>query len=148
MQLRKPISVLVIIYNYAHQFLLIKRTDDANFWQSVTGGVEQNESLLETAYRELKEETGIDAHALGIKIKDHKSINQYEIRPCWRHRYIEGANMNTEHVFSICVPNDIKITLNPHEHTHYEWLTQKAAVLRAWSPSNQKEIRSIKSNSQ
>ncbi|MBD1583038.1 dihydroneopterin triphosphate diphosphatase [Pseudoalteromonas sp. S16_S37] len=143
MQLRKPISVLVVIYNEAKEFLLIKRADDACFWQSVTGGVELNESLLDTAYRELKEETGIDARALGIEIKDHHSTNQYEIRPCWRHRYVEGAKINTEHVFSICVPSDTQIKLDPNEHTDYQWLTQACAAKKAWSPSNRKEILNI-----
>ncbi|CAM4204929.1 dihydroneopterin triphosphate diphosphatase [Pseudoalteromonas byunsanensis] len=144
MSLRKPVSVLVVIYNDIGEFLLIRRADDASFWQSVTGGVEHHESPLQTAYRELKEETGIDARALGIEIVDHQHSNQYKIRECWLHRYITGAKVNTEHVFSICVPKDVEVTLDPNEHTQYLWLSQSEAIDKAWSPSNAKEISNIK----
>ncbi|WP_105169761.1 dihydroneopterin triphosphate diphosphatase [Pseudoalteromonas sp. T1lg23B] len=144
MPLRKPVSVLVVIYNDIGEFLLIRRADDASFWQSVTGGVEQHESPLQTAYRELEEETGIDAKALGIEVVDHQHTNQYEIRECWRHRYIAGAKVNTEHVFSVCVPEGIEVKLDPNEHTQYLWLSQSEAAKKAWSPSNAKEINDIK----
>ncbi|MCF6436628.1 dihydroneopterin triphosphate diphosphatase [Pseudoalteromonas sp. MMG022] len=143
MPLRQPVSVLVVIYNDAGKFLLIQRADDAEFWQSVTGGVEHNESPLQTAYRELKEETGIDAQALGIEIVDHKRTNHYEIRECWQHRYIAGAKINTEHVFSVCVPSHIEVILDPNEHTQHLWLNQSTAADKAWSSSNAKEIRNI-----
>ncbi|MGO2167308.1 NUDIX domain-containing protein, partial [Pseudoalteromonas sp.] len=78
--LRQPYSVLVVIYKKSKDFLLIQRADDANFWQSVTGGIDEGEKPLETAYRELLEETGIDARALGITIREHHKTNQYAIR--------------------------------------------------------------------
>ena len=59
--LRKPFSVLVVIYKKNKDCLLIQRTDDANFWQSVTGGIDEGETPVVTAYRELLEETGIAA---------------------------------------------------------------------------------------
>ncbi|MBQ4875736.1 dihydroneopterin triphosphate diphosphatase [Pseudoalteromonas luteoviolacea] len=141
--LRQPLSVLVVIYNQNKQFLILQRKDDPEFWQSVTGGIDRGEEPLTTAYRELKEETGIDAHALGIKIKQHNSINQYEIRPQWRHRYESNAKINSEHVFSVCVPNDVQVTLCDEEHTDYIWLNQQSAANKVWSASNKKEILAI-----
>ncbi|KKE82185.1 dihydroneopterin triphosphate diphosphatase [Pseudoalteromonas luteoviolacea] len=141
--LRQPISVLVVIYNQDKQFLILQRKDDPDFWQSVTGGVDRGELPLTTAYRELKEETGIDAHALGLKIKCHEVINQYEIRPQWRYRYESNALINCEHVFSVCVPNDVTVTLCEEEHTDYVWLNQPEAADKVWSASNQKEILAI-----
>lgn len=143
MALRKPFSVLVVIYNIEQQFLLIRRTDDSTFWQSVTGGIDDGESAIDTAYRELKEETGIDAKALGIEVIDHHTTNHYDIRPCWQHRYIANAKENTEYVFSICVPSKIKITLNPSEHTEYKWLSQTEAAQLAWSDTNKQAILNI-----
>ncbi|MCF2856175.1 dihydroneopterin triphosphate diphosphatase [Pseudoalteromonas sp. SMS1] len=141
--LRQPASVLVVIYNENKQFLLLQRKDDCEFWQSVTGGIDHGESCLETAYRELREETGIDARALNLQIKQHNKQNHYEIRPQWRHRYVEGALINTEHVFSICVPNHIQVTLCAEEHTDFVWLSQADAASKAWSDSNKQEILAI-----
>ena len=141
--LRKPFSVLVVIYRKNKDCLLIQRTDDANFWQSVTGGIDEGETPITTAYRELLEETGIDARALGLTMQDHKKTNQYTIRESWRHRYQANALVNTEHVFSICVPDDITIVLDPNEHTDFVWLTQQQAAEKAWSPSNRDEILAL-----
>ncbi|TMO61826.1 dihydroneopterin triphosphate diphosphatase [Pseudoalteromonas aurantia] len=143
MPLRKPYSVLVVIYNANNEFLLIRRTDDINFWQSVTGGIDEGELPIDTAYRELLEETGIDAKQQDLVITDLEKTHQYEIRPCWRHRYIENAITNTEYVFSICVPNQTQIKLDPNEHTAYKWLPQQAAAALAWSNSNKEEILAI-----
>lgn len=138
--LRQPFSVLVVIYKRNKDCLLIQRTDDANFWQSVTGGIDKGETPAMTAQRELLEETGINAPALGLTIYDHNKTNQYEIRSAWLHRYEKHAHINTEHVFSICVPDDIKVTLDPSEHTNYLWLSQQDAAKKAWSPSNKEAI--------
>ena len=141
--IRKPFSVLVVIYKENRDFLLIQRTDDPSFWQSVTGGIDEGETPVETAYRELLEETGIDAGALGLVIHDHNKTNQYTIRKSWRYRYQPNATINTEHVFSICVPNNIHIQLDPNEHTDFVWLTQQQAANKAWSPSNRDEILAL-----
>jgi len=141
--LRQPFSVLVVIYKQNKDCLLIQRADDANFWQSVTGGIDEGEKPLKTAHRELLEETGIDASALGLAIRDHQKTNQYTIRESWRHRYHANALINTEHVFSICVPDDISIRLDPCEHTDYMWLSQQQAAEKAWSPSNRDEILAL-----
>lgn len=141
--LRQPYSVLVVIYKKSKDFLLIQRADDANFWQSVTGGIDEGEKPLETAYRELLEETGIDARALDITIRDHHKTNQYAIREQWRYRFQDGALINTEHVFSICVPDDTAPLLDPNEHTDFIWLTQQQAAEKAWSPSNRDEILNL-----
>ena len=45
MSLKRPESVLVIIYDQHHRVLVMQRDDDASFWQSVTGTIEIEEQF-------------------------------------------------------------------------------------------------------
>jgi dATP pyrophosphohydrolase len=155
-----PESVLVVIYTVDLEVLLIERADKAGFWQSVTGSKDTlAESLIETAAREVHEETGIvidgfgparDANRIGKKnvastvpttnLCDWKLSNVYDIYPVWRHRYAPGITRNTEHVFGLHVPRDIPITLAPREHVNYLWLPYREAADKCFSPSNAEAI--------
>jgi dATP pyrophosphohydrolase len=121
--------------------LLIERADRAGFWQSVTGSLDAlDESLELAATRELFEETGIVADGETIVLRDWGVSNIYEIYPTWRHRYAPGVTRNTEHVFSVCVPRDIPITLSPREHVAHAWLPLLDAADRCFSASNAEAI--------
>jgi dATP pyrophosphohydrolase len=136
-----PESVLVLIHTADMQVLLIERDDRPGFLQSVTGSLDaHDEPLLQTATRELFEETGIVADGDSIRLHDWQLSNVYEIYPVWRHRYAPGVTHNTEHVFSVCVPRDIPITLSPREHTRYAWLPWLEAADRCFSSSNAEAI--------
>ena len=55
-----PESVLVVIHTPQLDVLLLERADHPGFWQSVTGSKDTvEEPLLQTALREVMEETGI-----------------------------------------------------------------------------------------
>lgn len=134
-----PESVLVVIYTPAHEVLLIERSDNPGFWQSVTGSRDTpDEPFVQTALREVFEETGIsgDINALA----DWGVSNIYEIYPAWRARYAPGVTHNTEHVFGLCVPARMRVTLNPREHTAFEWLPWLEAADRCYSPSNAEAV--------
>ena len=136
-----PESVLVVIHTADLEVLLIERADRPGFWQSVTGSLDRiDEPLLDTAARELFEETGIVADGARIRLRDWHLSNVYEIYPVWRHRYAPGVTRNTEHLFSVCVPRDITITLSPREHTAHAWLPYQEAAERCFSPSNAEAI--------
>jgi len=136
-----PISVLVVIHTADLEVLLIERADRADFWQSVTGSLDApDESLLLAAARELCEETGIVADGTDIVLHDWHLANIYDIYPTWRHRYAPGVTQNTEHVFSVCVPRDIPITLSPREHVAHAWLPLLEAADRCFSSSNAEAI--------
>jgi dATP pyrophosphohydrolase len=136
-----PESVLVVIHSADLEVLLIERADRPGFWQSVTGSLDAlDEPLLDTAKRELFEETGIVADGDRIKLVDWHLSNVYEIYATWRHRYAPGVTHNTEHVFSVCVPRDIAITLAPREHLRYTWLPLLEAADRCFSSSNAEAI--------
>lgn len=133
-----PQSVLVVIYTAALDVLLIRRADSsAEYWQSVTGSKDTEvESFVDTAVREVLEETGIDACAPSCLLQDWELENVYEIYPIWQHRYAPGVTRNTEHVFGLRVPADTPVRLSPREHTDWLWLPWQMAADRCFSPSN------------
>ncbi len=140
-----PQSVLVLIHTSDMQVLLIERADHAGFWQSVTGSRDAlSEPLIDTAWRELEEETGIRRDMPGVSAMVDWDFQQtYEIFPHWRHRYPDGITENVEHVFSICVPRDIAIQLAPREHVRFQWLDWQAAAEACFSWTNACAIREL-----
>lgn len=131
---KQPVSVLVLIHSADLQVLLLERADKADYWQSVTGSREGEESLRETAIREVREETGLDATQYNLV--DWELSNIYEIYPHWRHRYAPGVTQNTEHVFGLELPSILPVTLAPAEHVRYEWVDWRTAATRVFSWTN------------
>nr|WP_294866625.1 dihydroneopterin triphosphate diphosphatase [uncultured Pseudogulbenkiania sp.] len=136
---KQPVSVLVVIHSTDGQVLLIERADRAGFWQSVTGSREGQEALIDTARREVREETGLDADAYALS--DWHITNRYEIYPHWRHRYPPGVTENEEHVFGLLLPVPRPVTLAPDEHSRYQWLPWAEAADKVFSPSNAEALR-------
>jgi dihydroneopterin triphosphate diphosphatase len=134
-----PQSVLVVIHTPTLDVLLINRTDSPGYWQSVTGSKDhEDESFEETAIREVQEETGIAA-SIGT-LTDWNLENVYDIYPRYLHRYAPGVTRNREHVFGLCVPAGTPVTLNPREHTAFQWLNWRQAADSCFSPSNAEAI--------
>jgi dATP pyrophosphohydrolase len=139
-----PESVLVVIHTANADVLLIERADKPGYWQSVTGSKDRlDEPLVETAVREVEEETGIVVGSEAVplaNLRDWGLSNVYEIYPVWRHRYAPGVTHNTEHVFGLRVPAGIPVRLAPREHLAYVWLPWREAADRCFSPSNAEAI--------
>jgi dATP pyrophosphohydrolase len=139
-----PESVLVVIHTPALDVLLIERADQPGFWQSVTGSKDWlDEPLVDTALREVAEETGILVGSVAVPrsaLRDWGLRNVYEIYPVWRHRYGPGVTHNTEHVFGLCVPAGTAVVLAPREHLQQVWLPWREAADRCFSPSNAEAI--------
>ena len=136
---KQPLSVLVVIHTPALEVLLIRRADHAEFWQSVTGSVDAEDAdLRHTAAREVQEETGLAVQPTDLV--DWGISNVYEIYPAWRHRYAPAITHNTEHVFSLCVPQAVPVLLSLREHTAWQWLGWHAAADLCYSASNAEAI--------
>jgi dATP pyrophosphohydrolase len=142
-----PESVLVVVYTPRLEVLLLERADRPGFWQSVTGSKDHiHEPLTQVARREVAEETGIHIGSAQVPESALQAWNithTYEIYALWRHRYAPGVTHNTEHVFGLCVPPDVTISLAPREHLQYRWLPWVEAAQACFSPSNAEAIRQL-----
>ena len=136
-----PRSVLVIVHTPDLQALLLERADHPGFWQSVTGSQDECETFVQSSYRELKEETGLDA--CQYPLLDWELEYEFEIFEQWRWRYAPGITRNTEHVFSLRVPRPLDIRLAPKEHLSYLWLPHDRAADRVFSWSNAAALRAL-----
>lgn len=137
-QFKRPVSVLVVIHTSEPNVLLLERALHPGYWQSVTGSQEDGESLIETAVREVREETGIVASTTDLV--DWKTKNTFEIFEEWRHRYAPNVSHNTEHVFSLQVQDSTPVRISPTEHIAYCWLDYRPAADKVFSWSNRDAI--------
>lgn len=139
MNYKIPVSALVIVHTPSLEVLLLERASRPGFWQSVTGSIDRlDEPPEDTALREVREETGIDAAQ--YPLLRWNLINTFEIYPQWRHRYGPGVTQNTEHVFSLALPARLPVTVAPDEHLAYLWLPWREAAEKCFSWSNRDAI--------
>lgn len=142
MKYKKPVSVLVVIHTPDLDILLLERARHPGFWQSVTGSQEEGESLLQTAVREVREETAIIATASNLL--DWQQRNRYEIFSEWRHRYAPGVTHNEEHVFSLSVATTSEpVQIAFEEHVRARWLPWREAADACFSWTNRDAILAL-----
>jgi dATP pyrophosphohydrolase len=116
------------------QILLLKTCPSrGEFWQPVTGGVEEGESFEEAALREVEEETGF-----AISPEKLIKLSSFEFEGKWGHALERG--------FAMEVPKRLigkRVHLDPKEHTEFEWLTADEAMKKTHFESNQKILAEL-----
>ncbi len=137
-----PRSVLVVIHTPGLEVLMMERAGWPGFWQSVTGSLaSESEPLRETAIREVREETGLDATRYDLR--DWGVESRFEIFKKHRSRYAPGVTHNLEHVFSMEVPVPLEVTLDPAEHLGCKWLPWREAAALTISSTNRDAILAL-----
>ncbi len=137
---KRPQSVLVVICTRGGEFLMLRRTEPRNFWQSVTGSLARGESPRSAALREVREETGLDA---GSRLVDLKRSVLFPIIESWRSRYAPNVCFNREYWFALVLETRRLIRRNPGEHSEYRWLSAIRAASLATSWTNRNAIRLV-----
>ncbi len=115
------------------KFLCIKRVpEDGGFWQTVTGTVHKNESLVDTIRREIKEECGIGAENI-MKIEG----------PLYEFKWKKGEMNIQEFVYAVEVKNGLKVYLSANEHDDYRWCDGELLLKRLEKEDNIKAANVI-----
>lgn len=137
---RRPVSVLVVVYSDDGQVLLLRRKQPFDFWQSVTGTLQEGEDHAAAALRELREETGLDDPD---RLVYSGTSRRFEIDPRWRHRYAPGVIENEEFEWRYRVPAALDINISAAEHSEYRWLSIAEAIDTVWSWTNREALESL-----
>jgi dATP pyrophosphohydrolase len=116
------------------EFLLMKRiASKGGFWQPVTGGLEEGETIKEAALREIKEETGVK------KVKRLiESVHYF--------KFDNHPKLEDEYVFGAEISQKEKIVFDKNiytEHDDQRWCAYEDAMkLLKWS-GNKEGLRKL-----
>jgi dATP pyrophosphohydrolase len=126
---RAPLNVLVFPFRHRIaglvEYALFRRADDAEFWQGVAGGAEDNETPLEAARRELLEETGIEARSDSWVTLDTRGSVPAKVFRDWP-RWGPSVFVVHKYAFGASVRDTDRVVLSA-EHTEWRWLDFEAA---------------------
>lgn len=128
------------MYTDNRDILLLERTQPFTFWQSVTGSLEEDESVADAAQRELLEETGLTRE---VKLIDTGIERTFSIDPRWRDRYAAGINENVEYEWHYRLPAMVDIKLDNNEHSAYRWFDLDDAIDTVWSWTNKEALQAL-----
>lgn len=132
--------MLVVVYTDDGKTLLLKRSKPFEFWQSITGSLEVDESPGDAARRELCEEAGFTNEG---ELIDTGRSRIFKIDPRWRSRYAADVTENTEYEWRFRLPTPLDVQLDHVEHTASRWVPIEAAPLHVWSWTNKEALKSL-----
>jgi lipoyl(octanoyl) transferase len=108
--------IKVVVHDGERVLLLHRRPERGNFWQPLTGSIEEGESPSETARRELLEETGHSGQPQPIGLDQSFMIESHYLEAKYRPPIIAS-----ETGFAFELPPRASIRIDPLEHDEYGW---------------------------
>lgn len=110
--------VKVVIHDGERVLLLHRRPERGNFWQPVTGSIEEGELPPQTARREIREETGHDADPVDLGLRQSFMIESQYLAAKFPLPIIAG-----ETSFAARLSSAIDVRVDPAEHDEAGWFT-------------------------
>lgn len=123
--MRAPFQVLALPYRYESgelQFAVFHRAN-ADMWQFVSGGGEDDETPEKAVFREIFEETGIRANNV-LKLTSMCYIRTDIYSKVHTLNWPSDLYVLPEYSFAFECKGDIQIS---HEHSHFAWMTYDQA---------------------
>ena len=121
--------VKVLVHDGLRVLLLHRKAERGNFWQPITGAIEEGESPLDAARRELREETGHDLEPRGLDLTQSFMIESQYLES--RH---DAPVIASEPAFEVQVDSRVAIRMDALEHDTWGWFTFAEAYERIrWS---------------
>jgi lipoyl(octanoyl) transferase len=107
-----------MVYDGERVLLLHRRPERGNFWQPITGSIEEGELPLETARRELIEETGNVGEPRNLDLHQSFLIDSQFLAATHPQPIIAS-----ETGFAIAMSSHSPIRIDTAEHDNYGWFT-------------------------
>jgi 8-oxo-dGTP pyrophosphatase MutT (NUDIX family) len=130
---RKSREAAIFVYR-GEEFLVCRRSRDG-IWNVVAGQIEDGESFVDGAARELLEEAQLDVPLVDLGIPA-----QYEVEPQFQHLYAPGEYTVLIQSYVAAAPEGWEPTLN-HEHDEYRWCSVAQAIDLLFWPEMKEGVR-------
>ena len=117
--------------------LVLSRLTKRPLWEFPKGGVDGGETLLQTALRELQEETGIPQEDLRV-------VPGFEWSESYRFtsgREAERTLIHKQVTYFLAESRNTKVTLSESEISEFAWLELEIASKRIKYPERRKMLR-------
>jgi len=134
--MRLPIQIEAILFMRTDgkiQYLILKRhppkghPEIGQFWQPITGGLEEGETKMEALKREIREETGIKNIIKIIEdVRYYEPIDLSLIEYLKRHGHV--CKHLKAYAFGVEVSSDEEVVLDRKEHSEFKWCSFQEAL--------------------
>lgn len=118
--------VKVVVHDDDRVLLLHRRQERGNFWQPITGSIEDGESPLETARRELIEESGHPGDPRPLDLTQSFLIESHYLEQ----KGFAAPIVASEICFHATLDSRLPIRIDPEEHDQWGWFTFPEAYER------------------